>query len=136
VAAGGVSDPVALFGVPERVFEQLERTYITTSRVQNITRVGEGMYWLGSALLLALIGVRLAGTVPYALAGCGVTAVLWLVLWLFTRNWQGSRRASARRSGLWILFLLAVAGFRVGTVLWRLAGQHGCNSGRCRCQTA
>jgi hypothetical protein len=147
VAAGGVSDPVVVFGAPGAVRSKLARTYLTRKEFDARAGGGEGVFWLTSGFVFVIFGTHLMPlvlgihSISEALSGVlayGLIVLAWAVFWLVTQRWPQPRRSAVRtvaalpalmllqvpslfsRQPWELLLSLLLLGFALYTLAWQL----------------
>jgi hypothetical protein len=104
VAAGGVSDPVALFGEPEVTERQLQKSYVHAGRISELKSTTDFYFWLSAVFSLCVTAFALIymDNTPLRIAAA-VNLGVMLFIWRWTLSWPRIRRATFRKLVSWPL---------------------------------
>jgi hypothetical protein len=98
VAAGGIGDPVALFGTPDKVQHQLKNSYVVISRADELKYMSGFSFWMVAFFVLASTIASFVFESP-VWAKASTTGALLMVtaIWKYTLSWPRMRQIGFRR---------------------------------------
>jgi hypothetical protein len=105
LAAGNDGDVKNLFGQPDTVRRQLEKSYVVSKRLADLDFTGDRSFWFGVAMLLGMLLFGLTWidklqALILLTVGCTLCASLWRV----TCRWTKLRRIAFRSMYMMIIF--------------------------------
>jgi hypothetical protein len=112
VAAGGIGDPVVLFGEPKIIQQQLEKSYVQVGRIDELRSVTGFYFWLSmSFCLVATVFVfQFLNNNPLRTLTV-TTFTTMLLVWKWTLHWPRIKQIAFRNLISWPLMCLFIFAF-------------------------